>query len=102
MTQDNQLRRCGNLGGIRQWIESVYGTVKDQLSLETPQWPHPRRSVRPHRPAAARPGRMHRAQLVSQDHRPALPDRLRPLNPSGITHPGEPNRDGVQWHPQDN
>jgi hypothetical protein len=34
MTQDNQLRRCGHLGGIRQWIESVYGTVKDQLSLE--------------------------------------------------------------------
>ena len=32
--QRASLRRYGNLGGIRQWIESVYGTVKDQLSLE--------------------------------------------------------------------
>jgi hypothetical protein len=27
-------RRYGNLGGMRQWIESVYDTIKDQLSLE--------------------------------------------------------------------
>jgi hypothetical protein len=27
-------RRFGNLGGMRQWIESVYDTIKDQLSLE--------------------------------------------------------------------
>lgn len=27
-------RRFGNLGGMRQWIESVYDTAKDQLSLE--------------------------------------------------------------------
>ena len=27
-------RRYGSLGGMRQWIESVYDTVKDQLSLE--------------------------------------------------------------------
>ena len=26
--------RYGNLGGMRQWIESVYDTAKDQLSLE--------------------------------------------------------------------
>jgi hypothetical protein len=27
-------RRFGNLGGVRQWIESVYQTTKSQLSLE--------------------------------------------------------------------
>lgn len=27
-------RRFGSLGGMRQWIESVYDTAKDQLSLE--------------------------------------------------------------------
>jgi hypothetical protein len=27
-------RRYGNLGGMRQWIESVYDTLKDQLHLE--------------------------------------------------------------------
>jgi hypothetical protein len=27
-------RRYGNLGGMRQWVESVYDTCKDQLSLE--------------------------------------------------------------------
>jgi hypothetical protein len=26
--------RYGNLGGMRQWVESVYDTAKDQLSLE--------------------------------------------------------------------
>ena len=26
--------RFGNLGGIRQWIESTFDTLKDQLSLE--------------------------------------------------------------------
>jgi len=27
-------RRYGNLGGMRQWIESVYDTIKGQLDLE--------------------------------------------------------------------
>lgn len=27
-------RRFGNLGGVRQWIESIYQTTKSQLSLE--------------------------------------------------------------------
>ena len=30
----DERRRFGNLGGIRQWIESVYDTLKDQASLE--------------------------------------------------------------------
>jgi hypothetical protein len=30
----NEQSRNGNLGGIRQWIESIYNTTKDQLSLE--------------------------------------------------------------------
>jgi len=30
----DERRRYGNLGGMRQWVESVYDTAKDQLSLE--------------------------------------------------------------------
>jgi hypothetical protein len=30
----DERRRFGNLGGMRQWIESVYDTAKDQLHLE--------------------------------------------------------------------
>ena len=30
----DERRRHGNLGGMRQWVESVYDTAKDQLSLE--------------------------------------------------------------------
>ncbi len=30
----NEQLRNGNLGRVRQWIESIYDTTKDQLSLE--------------------------------------------------------------------
>ncbi len=30
----NEKPRFGSLGGIRQWIESCFDTLKDQLSLE--------------------------------------------------------------------
>jgi len=30
----NEQPRFGSLGGIRQWIESAFDTLKDQLSLE--------------------------------------------------------------------
>ena len=30
----DERHRYGNLGGMRQWIESVYDTLKDQLALE--------------------------------------------------------------------
>jgi len=30
----DERRRFGNLGGMRQWIESVYDTAKGQLDLE--------------------------------------------------------------------
>jgi hypothetical protein len=30
----NEPARYGNLGGVRQWIESTFDTLKDQLSLE--------------------------------------------------------------------
>jgi hypothetical protein len=32
--KDEKKRRFGSLGGMRQWIESVYDTLKDQLGLE--------------------------------------------------------------------
>jgi Transposase DDE domain len=31
---DATQRRYGNLGGLRQWIEAIYDTCKDQLNLE--------------------------------------------------------------------
>ncbi|MBO0833398.1 MAG: IS982 family transposase [Actinobacteria bacterium] len=45
--RDENRRRFGSLGGMRQWIESVYDTLKDQLSLEhhgarTPEGVHAR------------------------------------------------------------
>jgi hypothetical protein len=30
----DEKRRFGNLAGMRQWIEAIFGTLKDQLSLE--------------------------------------------------------------------
>jgi hypothetical protein len=30
----NEKPRFGKLGGVRQWIESIYNTTKDQLNLE--------------------------------------------------------------------
>ena len=30
----NEMRRFGNLAGMRQWIEAIIGTLKDQLGLE--------------------------------------------------------------------
>jgi hypothetical protein len=32
--KDEKKRRYGNLAGMRQWIETVYDTCKDQLNLE--------------------------------------------------------------------
>jgi hypothetical protein len=32
--KDEKKRRYGNLAGMRQWIEAVYDTCKDQLNLE--------------------------------------------------------------------
>lgn len=32
--KDEKKRRYGNLVGMRQWIEAIYGTCKDQLNLE--------------------------------------------------------------------
>ncbi|MGH3931249.1 MAG: IS982 family transposase, partial [Pseudonocardiaceae bacterium] len=32
--KDENKRRYGNLGGMRQWIEAIYDTCKDQLNLE--------------------------------------------------------------------
>jgi Transposase DDE domain len=37
--------RYGNLGGMRQWVESVYDTCKDQLSLERHGRAPPRASL---------------------------------------------------------
>jgi hypothetical protein len=46
--------RFGSVGGIHQWIESVFDTLKGQLGQRTtrprtPRRPHPRRCLRPSR-----------------------------------------------------
>lgn len=51
----------------------------------TPRRPHHRGPLRPDYPAAAGHGRVHLAQLDSRRTRQAVADRLRQLNPSGIT-----------------
>lgn len=50
----DQKRKFGSLGGSRQWIESVYDTLKDQLGLEHHDARTPEGRLRPHCPAAAR------------------------------------------------
>jgi hypothetical protein len=72
-------RRYGNLGGMRQWIESVNDTLKGPAGSGTARRPYPGRGLRPHRPLAAGPGRLHLAQLADRRGPPAVPDRLRPL-----------------------
>jgi hypothetical protein len=72
--------RHGSLGGIRQWVESVYDTLKGQLGLRTPRHTHPTRGLHPSRPAPARPGHRDLAQLEHRRPRQAQPHRLRPLN----------------------
>ena len=74
----DERRRFGNLAGMRQWIEAIIGTPKDQLDL-VQHGARPRRGLHPHRPAAARPGRMHLAQLGHWSAKPALSHRIRPL-----------------------
>ena len=60
----DEIARHGNLGGVRQWIESVFDTLKGQLGLER----HGGRTC----------GDL--AQLGQQRAQQAQPDRLRPLN----------------------
>ena len=66
--RDESKRRLGSPGGMRQWIEPVYGTPKDQLSLEHHGARTPERGARPHRPATARPRRRNLAQPDHPDN----------------------------------
>ncbi len=75
----DERRRVGNLAGMRQWIEAIIGTLKPSSAWNDTADAHPP-GLHPRRPAPARHGRLHLAQLVCQHDRPALADRLRPLN----------------------
>lgn len=68
--------RHGNLGGVRQWIESVYDSLKRPAWPGTPRRAHPSWRLHPHRPAAARPGRRHLAQLGHRGTGQTQPHRL--------------------------
>jgi hypothetical protein len=71
--------RHGSLGGFRQWIESVCDSLKRPARPGTPRRPHPARRIHPHRPAAARPGRLHLAQLGHRSSGQEQPHCLRSL-----------------------
>lgn len=78
--------RFGKLGGIRQWIESVFDTLKGQLTLKD----HGGRTLEgvkarvAARLLALTAGIWHNRRIDAPPQ--ALPDRLRPLNPIGIDH----------------
>jgi DDE family transposase len=77
-------RRFGSLGRIRQWIESLFDTLKDQLSRERHGGRTPTGGARAHRPAPARPDRVHLVELDDQRTGQAFLDRLRPLKSEAI------------------
>lgn len=79
--------RHGSIGWIRRWIESVNDTHKGQLDLERHGGGTPRGRLRPRRPAPAGHGQRDLAHLGLRRPRQAIADRLRQLNPQGITHP---------------
>lgn len=79
LDRKDEPRRFANLAGVRQWIESVSGTLKGQLDFET----HGGRTLAAvfarvaQRPAC--PGRRDLAQLAHQHTGQTLADRLPPL-----------------------
>jgi hypothetical protein len=63
--KDEEKRRFSNLAGMRQWIEAIFDTLKDQLALDAPQpgstpaspsgyWPWPHASGTTGRPELTR------------------------------------------------
>ena len=74
--------RHGNLGGVRQWIESIFDTLKGPARARTPRRPHQPGRGHPRRPTAARPCRSGVAQREHPRVQRTQPHRLRPLNTS--------------------
>jgi hypothetical protein len=74
--------RFGSLGGVRQWVEAIFDTLKDQLGLERHGAHTPQRPLDPGRAAAVGPGRRGLVQLAARRAHQAVPGRLRPLNPT--------------------
>jgi len=80
--------RFGKLGQIRQWVESVFDTLKSQLTPEdhssrTTASVYSRVTTR-----RRRPHRHHLAQLAHRHSHQTIPHHLRPLKPIGLTHLG--------------
>ena len=61
---------------LRQRVEAIIWTLKNQLGLEPPRRPGPRRPVGPHRAAAARPQRRYLVQLANRRPGQAITDCL--------------------------
>jgi hypothetical protein len=81
--------RNGNLGGVRQWIESVNQTLKGQLDLEqhsvrTPHGVFTRVAQRGH-------GGRHLEQLDDRPDQQTITDRVRSLTPTSRKHSSKTN-----------
>jgi hypothetical protein len=78
----DEICRNGDLGGVRQWIESVNQTLKGQLDLERHGGRTPSGVFHPGRATLARHGRGHLAQLADRRDQQKVTRRLRSLTPT--------------------
>ncbi|GAP60755.1 transposase [Arthrobacter sp. Hiyo1] len=96
-TPGREAPRLGKLGGTRQWIESVFDTLKGQLTLEQ----HGGRTLKASKQAPMPDSSPSPQQSGTTGDRRApqtIPDRLRPLNPIGINHLGRGMaRPALKW-----
>ena len=75
---------------LRQRVEAIIWTLKNQLGLERHGGRAPSGAVGTDRPAAARAQRRDLAQLEHRSTRQAILDRLRPLTLPSLTSPETP------------
>lgn len=83
----DEKKRFGKLAPIRQWIESVFDTLKRPARPRTTRRPDPGRRLRPRRRPTPGPRDRDLAQLAPRRNRQTITHSLRPLKPFGLTHP---------------
>lgn len=83
----DEKKRFGKLGGIRQWVESIFNALKGQLTLEDHGGRTPQASS-PALPPDSSPSPPESGTTGSLTPRETLPHRLRPLNPIELIHLG--------------
>ncbi|HKS47635.1 MAG TPA: hypothetical protein VJT49_21490 [Amycolatopsis sp.] len=76
-----------DLGGVRQWIESVNQTFKGATRPGTARRTHPARRVHPHRAPSTGHGRRHLAQLANRRDQQTIAHSLRSPTPTSPHQP---------------